>query len=158
MEMFVSKIEKEFFETLLQPQFIVLEYGSGGSTLLIQERVNKLFSIEHQEEWYKKINSLIKSNTKLFFVPPDKKYVEGGHDGSYNEFYNYINKGLEYGPYNLVYVDGRARVDCCRRIKHKLTSDGIIVIHDFERNEYKCLLKEFNIVDQKERMAILRPI
>lgn len=157
--MFVSKAEREFFEAWLQPQFTVLEYGSGGSTLLIQKKVKKLFSIEHQEEWFKKIKNLIEPTTELYFVPPDKKYIEGGHyDGSYNEFYSYINKGLEFGPYDLIYVDGRARVDCCRCIKQKLTNDGIIIFHDFERDQYQCLTKEFNVVAQKERMAALKPL
>lgn len=157
MEMFVSSKEKVFFEELLKPDFTVLEYGSGGSTILLQNKVKKLYSIEHQPSWYDKVKSLLNNNTELYLVQPNKHYIEGGHDGTYEEFQDYVNKGLEFGPYDLVFVDGRARVSCCRIIKAKLKKTGIVVIHDFERNEYKSVLNEFNLIKSLERMAVLKP-
>lgn len=51
---------------------IVFEYGSGGSSFLVTERVKQLYSVDHDEEWYRKVKELIDSknigNIEYFFV------------------------------------------------------------------------------------------
>jgi predicted O-methyltransferase YrrM len=46
-----------------------LEFGSGRSTLYFSKRLDELYSIEHHQEWYEKVNNMLKSkginNTKL---------------------------------------------------------------------------------------------
>ena len=45
----------EAIRKVLQPQFHVFEYGSGGSTLFWSSHVQKVISVEHEEEWYQRI-------------------------------------------------------------------------------------------------------
>jgi predicted O-methyltransferase YrrM len=40
-----------YLETLLRPDWTVLEHGSGGSTLWFAERVAKVYSVEDRPEW-----------------------------------------------------------------------------------------------------------
>ena len=47
----------------------MLEWGSGGSTLYFSDMVSEYFSIEHDDNWYKKIDSLKNDNVNYNFVP-----------------------------------------------------------------------------------------
>ena len=45
----------------LTDETIMLEWGSGGSTLEFSSIVDKYYSIEHDKEWYKNISNKLKS-------------------------------------------------------------------------------------------------
>ncbi len=45
----------EYLESLLKPDFEVLEHGSGGSTLWFAERVAKVTAVENDAEWLAKV-------------------------------------------------------------------------------------------------------
>ena len=60
----LSQAMIEILGSWLQPQHQGLEWGSGRSTLWFAQRVNHLISIEHDESWYRRINSQLKE-TKL---------------------------------------------------------------------------------------------
>ena len=49
--------EKEFImiTDVLNDDTVMLEWGSGGSTIAFSSMVSKYYSIEHDEEWYNKI-------------------------------------------------------------------------------------------------------
>jgi hypothetical protein len=153
--MFTLESEKKFFLSHLSKNQKVLEYGSGESTLEICKYVKELISIEHQDRWFSKLNPKIPKNCKLFLEKPNLNYEEGGHCGTYEEFQNYIEKPLEFAPYDIILIDGRARVGCssiCNRLSHDNT---IIFIHDFERIEYVESLKYLSLVDMVDKMAKL---
>src|SRR5881296_3104277 len=60
----LSQAMIEILGSWLQPQHQGLEWGSGRSTLWFAQRVNHLISIEHDESWYRSIDSQLKK-TKL---------------------------------------------------------------------------------------------
>lgn len=151
--MFTYESEKKFFLSHLNQTQKILEYGSGESTLEIAKLVKEVISIEHQESWFDYLLPKIPTNCRLYLQKPNLNYIEGGHCGTYEEFENYVNKGLEFAPYDIILIDGRARVACssiCRQLGHENT---IVFVHDFERVEYQECLKYLNIVDSVERMS-----
>ena len=154
--MYTTQQEEVFILNHLNSEFVVLEYGSGESTLIIQNLVKKLTSIEHNMDWYKDIKSKISNNVDIFLCEPDLPYLEGNDDGDYETFKTYINKGLEYGPYDLVYIDGRARVGCALKIIPKLKTNALVFIHDFVRSEYQQILKIYDLVEIVDTMAKLK--
>ena len=48
--------EKQLILDCLNPDTIMLEWGSGGSTIEFSSVVKKYYSIEHNAEWYDNIN------------------------------------------------------------------------------------------------------
>lgn len=148
--MFTNKSEKDFLFSHLNQEQKVLEYGSGESTIEISKEVKSVLSIEHQKEWYEKILQKISSNVNLILKEPNLPYKEGGHCGTYEEFRDYVEYPLNHGPFDLIFIDGRARVSCasiCKKISHDNT---IIFIHDFDlknRKEYEPILDYLNILD-----------
>lgn len=135
--MFAKRGEPEFFLSHLRKKHKVLEYGSGESTLEISNRVSEVVSIEHDHTWYKKLLEKKPDNVTLLFKQPSMGYIEGLNDGTYDQFKHYITAPLEYAPFDIILIDGRARVECaklCKELGHEETN---VFIHDFHREEYK---------------------
>jgi hypothetical protein len=151
--MFTSEKEKKFFFDVIKSDKKILEYGSGESTLEISSQCFYLCSIEHQKNWYNKLITQIPTNCNLHLVEPNLPYIEGGDCGSYEEFKDYIEKPLNESPFDIILIDGRARVGCAS-ICHKLShNDTIVFIHDFQRKEYQEVLKYLDFIDIVETMA-----
>lgn len=151
--MFVTKNEEEFFLTCINNTHKVLEYGSGQSTIEIAEKCNEIVSIEHQEEWYNKNAPSKPSNCEILLRKPTLHYVEGGHCGTYDEFKDYIEAPLAKAPFDVIFIDGRARVACasiCGKLGHK---DTIVFIHDFHRPEYQEALQYLELISVVGTMA-----
>lgn len=152
--MFTNKLEEKFFLSHLRANHHLLEYGSGESTIQISNIVNSMVSIEHQKTWYEKIKQQITNNNcKIILKEPDLPYIEGGRCGSYDQFYSYINEAQNYGPYDIILIDGRARVSCaklCSQISH---TETLIFVHDWHRQEYHEILQYLNLIEVQDTMA-----
>jgi protein-L-isoaspartate O-methyltransferase len=151
--MFTTENEKEYFFKEISKKTKVLEYGSGQSTKEIAEICDSIVSIEHQKEWYDINNQNKSDNCKLVLKEPDLPYVEGTTCGTYEEFKSYVESPIEFGPYDVILIDGRARVACasiCDKLSHK---DTIIFIHDFTRVEYQESLKFLELIGMVETMT-----
>lgn len=150
--------EADFFLKHLQPHHTVLEWGSGVSTKTIASKVNAVHSIEHNMEWFNIVNKQLPQNAKLYLATPNA--TEGpGEDGNYQQYSDYVEKALEISYnqnklFDIIFIDGRARVECakvCKNIAHK---DTLIFIHDYNhpdekyrRNEYYEAEKHLERVD-----------
>ena len=136
--MWMSNLEVEFFKKHLESNQRVLEWGCGSSTIDISKIVKEVHSIEHNKDWYNKINPTISStNITLCLCEPDEEYIEGGYCGTFQQFKTYIKKPLELGKFDLIFIDGRARIECskiCKDISHE---DTLIFIHDYRGRFYK---------------------
>ena len=151
--MFTTPAESAFFFAEIDKNKKVLEYGSGQSTIEIAERCNKIISIEHQEEWYNKNAPSKPSNCEILLRKPTLPYSEGGHCGTYDEFKDYIEAPLSKAPFDVIFIDGRARVACssiCGKLGHK---DTVVFVHDFERPEYQGVLQYLELITVVEKMA-----
>jgi len=72
----MSDNEIEFFKSYLDDSKVVLEYGSGNSTLEYSKLVKKYFSIENEKEWYNRINQYTSDNTFI--------YLESSRESNYD--------------------------------------------------------------------------
>jgi hypothetical protein len=135
------------FEGLLKPDWNVLEYGSGGSTVWLAERVRRVLSLEHKKAWALEVNRRLAArglgNALVLFVPPDvKPSPDKRYHGSGGRSYRaYVRTGAWVArtsllPIDLVFIDGRARVAC---VMHAIAlSPPIVVLDNSERGHYKA--------------------
>jgi|TARA_R100000908_G_C3747700_1_gene142712 hypothetical protein len=137
--MFAYDAENKYFNDHLDKTHKVLEWGSGISTMGIADQVDFLVSVEHDVEWYEKIKndmSLSKKsydNCKYLFKPPSVGGAgeKSDEENKYIDFKEYVDAPIGYGPFDIILIDGRARVACaskCHLLGHKNT---IVFIHDF---------------------------
>ena len=153
----------------LNKDTILLEYGSGISTLKLSRHVKFLHSIEHDSKWFEKVrlailNGQIK-NVNIYYLPPEDK----------NDKYSYIDidiqeLNMEYGfklfssyinfadniKFTDVFLDGRARVHCANKVYEKMDNNSYLFMHDFDRCYYKSILEKFKLVTLTDRLGILQ--
>ena len=114
----------EVLNSLIQPHWKVLEYGSGHSTIWYAERVNKVVSVEHNQTWY---NIISKEAAKKNLVNLDYKLVDRP--------YNHICNQFEDEYFDLVIVDGRDRNKCVQSSIPKVKSKGYLILDNSDRTE-----------------------
>lgn len=151
----------------LTPDDRVLEWGSGGSTTALAQRVREVVSIEHDEDFAEVLTkSGFPVNVSLHVIPPE--FGQGKiWEALPGQFTNYIRKGGECGVFDAVLVDGRARVDCALEAARSgaLQRGGWLFLHDWKwRPRYTTRLSElepwFDLVAEidhtKRGMAVFR--
>ena len=163
----ISKSTLSSIENYLDKQTVMLEIGSGNSTLYFSKRVQHLFSLENNKEWFDEVNQqtinqdnitykIKKSNFKNYdqSTPGKEQTKEMFKDYlDYLELSNFNNKQLD-----IVFNDGQVRRICNLKVFNILKDDGYLIIHDFFNNSnlniewnLRLLLKYYNIVEYDKR-------
>lgn len=149
MTPWMHSLEIDLIKSNLNPSDIMLEWGSGGSTISFSPLVKKYYSIEHVEKWYQQVGNTIKSknylNVNYHLIPPNYPRTK---PTKYTEFKSYIEKPTEFNTkFNKVLIDGRGRQYCAAYILRHLTPSSIVFIHDFwKRPQYHKVLDWYNEV------------
>ncbi|SFG60151.1 FkbM family methyltransferase [Pedobacter insulae] len=114
----------DFIKPRLTKDLTIFEYGSGNSTLFYAKNVRKVVSVEHDEAWYQKIVKEKAENAEMIFCKLDT-------DGEYSKKASSLPE-----KFDIIIVDGRDRVNCCKYGVDALTEQGVIVLDDSERESY----------------------
>lgn len=144
----------KFIDGILKKDFDVFEWGSGGSTLYFSKRVKSVVSVENDQNWFNKLSEEIKTqgitNINLIYSNYDR-------DGNIKDISNpdaYVSNSLYYngkvfekyaktidsfGNFDLILVDGRARLGCSKHGMNKLKDNGFLIVDDFERAYYAAI-------------------
>lgn len=140
---FNNKEEEAFLFNLLKSDMQVLEWGSGSSTKAIASRVDEVMSIEHDRNWFEKVLTELPDNVTYWHIPRNSIEAKG-HDGTFENYYDYIHwPSKRDWDYDLILVDGRARVECARAAVKLLKPGGSILIHDIFNPDHKCDRPEY---------------
>lgn len=123
--------------------FDIFEWGCGGSTLWFALRkIGYVYSIEHNQQWYEKVKEEISNarltNVSLIWIPPvsEKNCMHSRSMPNLN-FDSYTHAIKMIGrSFDLIVVDGRARVMCFSNAVSYVKDGGYIVLHDSERKMY----------------------
>jgi len=115
----------DFIKDRLKKQHTVFEFGSGNSTYFYAKYAGLVVSVEHDKEWYEKILSTKPENAELIFC-------ELVRDGDYCR----VPLKLEE-HFDIIIVDGRDRVNCCKQAVGAVSEKGVIVLDDSEREFYR---------------------
>lgn len=151
--MYTTPQEKEFLFSSIKNGSKVLEYGSGESTIEISKVCQEIVSMEHNKDWYYRNVNHIPKNCQLFLVEPTLPYTDGYHCGTYEQFKDYIEFPKQFAPFDVIFIDGRARVGCssiCNSLCHDNT---VVFIHDFDREQYQEALNYLDLIDMVGTMA-----
>lgn len=144
--------EYKFIEKFLNKNDVLLEWGSGNSTLYWSGLVKKIISIEHDKNW---INHIEIAKT-AYGIKNIKIHHVAAHTSDpipcrYEQFKDYV----EYPKKNKlnftkVLIDGRARKYCAKSIYDIIDDNVIVFIHDFNRPDYQKTLKYYDIIEVLE--------
>jgi hypothetical protein len=127
-----------FIQPRLKKDFLLFEYGSGNSTLFYSRYVKKITAAEHSSEWYERISAKAPANAEIIYNSVSENYSRT------------INKTDE--KYDIIIVDAIERVECIFESVAHLTSGGVIILDDSDREEYfpgkdYLVTKDFKYID-----------
>jgi hypothetical protein len=131
----------------LKPYMQVFEYGSGGSTIFFAERVEKVFTIEHDKKWYMLVSKALAqrgiTNCSYLLHEPEPiagnlSTVDESQSSSfiYDDYYvgttvhEYV-RAIDVHPdhtFDLVLVDGRARTECIQHAIPKIKPGAYLML------------------------------
>jgi hypothetical protein len=133
---------------------LVLEYGSGGSTLYFAKNNASVISIEHDSSWYNTLDKYISKYTNIDYIniqpemvenatqqaDPSNPWLYQSADRKYinYKFIRYVSKIDDYPDsyFNIISIDGRARASCIMHSIKKVKVGGIIILDDSDREYY----------------------
>lgn len=124
------------------------EWGSGFSTLLLPPTLPDLVSwhsLEHHKEWHQFISE--KNDDPRVSVtliePDDKEYMnrvskyDAKKEGLYDDFKAYIEYPVTLQlKFDFIFIDGRARKECLKKAYDLVTDQGVVIVHDANRDSY----------------------
>jgi len=145
---------QEFFDGILNKNMHVFEYGSGGSTIFFAKRVGAVVSIEHHREWYNRVtqelhrkkiyNGMVRlaepenhENFNADFMDP-AGYASDGSEYKGKTFKKYASSidGYPDGNFDVIVIDGRARISCFKHTLKKLKVNGYLMLDNAECANY----------------------
>lgn len=138
----------EFLEGCLSNRHRVFEWGSGGSTLFFQKRAQQIVSVEHDASWFSRVEALLNGASDqgsciYRLVEPatsngETHFGSGapGCDGKDFEAYVRAIEQFADGSFDLVVVDGRARMACLRAALPKITPGGLLLLDNANYPRY----------------------
>ena len=155
MKIGMRKREIDKILEYLEPHFLMLEWGSGGSTTFFPRYVSRYHSIEHSKEWYHRVYNEIGDNVRLYYVPQN---LPRTRPTKREEFVDYVEQVHYIGVpnYNAVFIDGRARIACAKEVIGFINKESVIFLHDCHRGEYKEIFEIFEEIDRAGNLAVLK--
>ena len=142
--------EYQFIEKYLNKNDILLEWGCGNSTIYYSDMVKKLISIEHDIDYFNFIKNAINAynikNIKQIHIPA---HFPIPNPTRYEQFKDYIEYPSKNNlKFNKVLIDGRGRIYCAFSIVNMIDENVIVMIHDFNRQEYQYVLDYYDIIER----------
>lgn len=133
------EIIEEVIQTLKPKR--CLEWGTGYGTLYFTRLIGKetnWISVEHEAAWSMNIEKLNRNrNVQICHVPPNQfSWSDPNQDGAYSDLKDYIEFPSQFGEFDFILVDGRARVDCLMKAYELIRNDGVVILHDANRKHY----------------------
>jgi hypothetical protein len=131
-------------EARLSPRARVFEYGSGGSTLFFGRRVADVVSVEHDRGWLEATRSAVAGLAGVELILAEPRPPENDAEAAYTSsdpafagqtFVDYVTAVDRYANhhFDVLLVDGRARVHAFFRAEAKVRVGGLVILDDSER-------------------------
>ncbi len=154
---------RRYIKKIISNKSIVFEFGAGGSTLFFLERAKKVYTVEHNYEWYNKVAALVNQDVEhsakwvSVFVSPGEQlikensneelmvlasepdnYLSTDHSVLGKNFFGYASSIDMYDDnyFDIVFIDGRARPSCIKHSIQKVKENGFLILDNSDRAYY----------------------
>lgn len=118
----------DLLDTWLCSTDVGLEFGSGRSTIWFAKRVKHLISVEHDPEWYAKVNKQLHMLGEPISERVDYRLLQVEKAKPETSEYVKVFEEIKNESLDFCLVDGMARDYCALASIDKLKSGGILII------------------------------
>ena len=118
----------------LAPSLRVFEYGAGNSTLWYAERCAAVTSVEHDPGWVATLRQRLPANVELLHRATTGDAVDAPDDDPY------VTALEDPGAFDIVVIDGRARLACARRVLPRLAPNALAILDNADRRSLAAIL------------------
>jgi hypothetical protein len=124
----------DWLDSVLSPEDRVFEFGMGGSTLWMAERVKSVTSVDENPDWVARFKPPPNVTISVAIPRGDSRYAEEGDP--------YVAAIQAAGPpFDVVLVDGHSRLSCAEAAHRALADDGLIIFDNSDKPMYAPALK-----------------
>jgi hypothetical protein len=110
--------------SLLQPDWLILEFGSGWSTAWFAQRCQKVYSFEHDPGWYETVHAKL----------TEKKISNVFHELREPACYSNLDE-FPNATFDFALIDGIRRAECARNVYKKVKPGGWIYLDNTDMSE-----------------------
>lgn len=164
-ELTLPEAEAAWLTEAYQNASTILEYGSGGSTVMGAELGDKtIFSVESSKKWADMMRSWFEANPTgssveivPIFVGPVKKWGMPVDDAHFHRWPRYPLKVWDREDFvqpDVVLVDGRFRIGCVLATLYRTKKPVTLYFDDYtERTQYHVVEDFVPLTETRGRMA-----
>lgn len=80
--------------------------------------------------------------------------------GTYEQFKTYITKPLDLGGFDLIFIDGRSRIECSKICKELSNKETLIFVHDYRgryhSENYNLIEKNLVFISEIENLSLFK--
>jgi hypothetical protein len=134
----------------------VFEFGPGASTVWLARRCRQVTFVEHDPRWWPTMQALTAGLPQVRGRLVEAGLMDGpagDGGGPACQSGRLGHRGLDYtayvaaireagGPFDLIVIDGRARVACLHEAIRHLKPDGAILFDNSDRSRYQAALAD----------------
>jgi hypothetical protein len=91
----------DFLDSKILPNWSVLEWGCGNSTLWWAAKTARVFSVEHNAEWHQKISAELPANATIALIENEQSYAT-------------LQEVQTADCFDVIVIDGQERNLCAR--------------------------------------------
>lgn len=149
----LPEAEAELLKSEYERANVILEYGSGGSTIIAGELGKRVFSVESDKQWAHMMQNWIDANPVsgdvrivCSNIGPTKQWGHPVDDRAWNRFPSYPLEvwGLpEFEHPEAVLVDGRFRVGCALACAYRINRPITLCFDDYANREQYHVVEQF---------------
>lgn len=135
---------------------VILEYGSGGSTVMASEMAGKtVFSVESDQDWAQMMRAFLAQNPPVTGtevdviwsdIGPTKDWGFPRNNSGWTRYAHYplaVWDLPEFRQPDVVLVDGRFRTGCAMAVALRTTRPVVMLVDDYKRRRQYHLIEEF---------------
>ncbi len=164
-ELTLPEAEAAWLREAYEGAEVILEYGSGGSTVMASEMPGKtIFSVESSKKWAAMMSGWFEENPGKsrptvipIFVGPVKQWGMPKDDTHYHRWPRYPLKVWDHEGFrqpDVVLVDGRFRIACLLATLYRTQKPVTLYFDDYTARTQYHIVEDFApLIETRGRMA-----
>ena len=126
----------ELLHDRLPADFSLFEYGCGYGTKWWASRATTVHAVEHEKQWFHRISRIMPNHVHIMHRELGDSYQSA-----------VAESGIKY---DVIIIDGRDRVQCCKKSVSKISDRGIFIFDDTNREKYDEGIKILSGIGYKQ--------